>query len=208
MSALKGCVVRGPVGCPITACDLNIKRCERDYRHVNLILTKTGNVPTSCAIIDFPVALVQAGCGRSFKHRCHQIGHTMCITTEMERKWTLGMQVMQPGTSPKCAGPGTMASNLSVLFVLLLAETSPTGSSTGSCSTNWNHWCCWSEHLLLKLHSESLDSGLSVWKEASLLPKKKKKRKKNFAVWRNRWIWGGFSSLPLCTSPSWLYMNN
>lgn len=66
----------------------------------------------------------------------------------------MGMQVMQPETGPKCAAPGTMAWNLSVLFVLLLAETSPTGSLTGSCSTNWNHWCCWSEHPLLKLHPE------------------------------------------------------
>lgn len=75
MSALKGCVVPGPVGCAITAFDLIINRCERDYLHVNLILTKTGNVPSSCAIIDFPVVLVQAGYGRSFTHYCHQIGH-------------------------------------------------------------------------------------------------------------------------------------
>lgn len=43
----------------------------------------------------------------------------------MEWKLTVGMQVIQPGTIPKRADPGTMASNIPVPFVLLLAETSP-----------------------------------------------------------------------------------
>lgn len=158
-SALKGCVVGAPVGCPITAFDLTLNRCERDYLHVNLILTKNGNVPTSCAIIDFPVALVQAGGGRSFAHRCHQIGHTMCSYGVENELWNASHATRD-------------RSKLCSSWIHGLAPF----CSTGSCSTTWSHWCCWRKHLLLKLHSEDLDSGLSVWKEASLFQKKKKKK--------------------------------
>lgn len=106
------------MGCPITAFDLFMNRSERDYLCVHLILTKTGNVPSSCAIVDFPVALVQPGCvgGASLAAVIHVLDHRGGV---------------EPGTVPKCADPGTMAWNLFffVLFVLLLAETSPTGAT-------------------------------------------------------------------------------
>lgn len=87
------------MGCPITLFDLIVNGYESDYLEVDLILTKNGNVPSSCAIMDFTVALEQAAYGRElYLKSCDHAG-----------------------TVPKCADPGTMASNLSV--PLLSAET-------------------------------------------------------------------------------------
>lgn len=93
------------MGRPITAFDLIMKRSERDYLHVHLILTKTGNVPSSRAIVDFPVAPVQPGCvgGASLAAVIYELGHRGGV---------------EPGTVPKCVDPGTMAWNLFFLFSL------------------------------------------------------------------------------------------
>lgn len=91
MSALKGCVVHSPVGCPVSGFDLIINRCERDSLRVHLILAKK----RECAIVrgnycPIVVPLVRAGCGRSFTSLVHIIWPTM----ELEWNLTVGMRVV------------------------------------------------------------------------------------------------------------------
>lgn len=92
MSALKGCVVHSPTGCPVSVFDLIIKRCERDSLRVHLILAKKKR---ECAIVrgnycPIVVPLVRAGYGRSFT----SLVHIIWIATELEWNLTVGMQVV------------------------------------------------------------------------------------------------------------------
>lgn len=147
MSALKGCVIHSPMGCPVSVFDLIINTCERDSLRVHLILAKHGNVPSSGAII---VLLLY----RSYGQVMGGASQVLCILYGSQQSWN--------GISPwecKSCDQVPFQSGTSWnhgLFLLCYIQQNPHPQSEQPAT------------------HEDLDSGLLVWTEALLLQKKRK----------------------------------